>query len=96
MIPHVFHRDGERIKELRGAWQRACRAAGCPGRLVHDFRRTAVRNLERAGASRSVAMADLGEGVSKLARLHGAQDAPAAPTVVPMPVRRSTRAKSAR
>jgi len=34
----------------------ACREPGCPGRIPHDFRRTAVRNLERAGVPRSVAM----------------------------------------
>jgi integrase len=31
-----------------------------PGMLLHDFRRTAVRNLERAGVSRSVAQALVG------------------------------------
>jgi integrase len=31
-------------------------AAGLPGRIPHDFRRTAVRNLERARVPRSVAM----------------------------------------
>jgi len=46
---------GERRKDFRGAWRTACRAAGCPGMLRHDFRRTAVRNLERSGVSRSVA-----------------------------------------
>jgi integrase len=48
--PWVFHRDGSPIKAaLRRQWKRACKAAGVPGRLIHDFRRTAVRNLERAG-----------------------------------------------
>ena len=38
------------------AWQRARDKAGLPGRIPHDFRRTAVRNLEQAGVPRSVAM----------------------------------------
>src|SRR3984893_8347032 len=47
---------GLRIGDFRKAWATACRLAGVPGRLVHDFRRTAVRNLERAGVPRSAAM----------------------------------------
>jgi hypothetical protein len=34
----------------------ACEKAGYPGKLLHDFRRTAVRNLERASVPRSTAM----------------------------------------
>ena len=56
ICPWVFHRRGKPVRSLRGAWTAACERAGCPGMLRHDFRRTAVRNLERAGVSRSVAM----------------------------------------
>jgi integrase len=53
-------RGGEKrpraIVSFKKAWLLACRAAGLPGRLLHDLRRTAVRNLDRAGVSRTVAM----------------------------------------
>ncbi len=56
IIAHVFHRYGRPIKSLRRAWRTACKNAGRPGLLLHDLRRSAVRNLERASISRSVAM----------------------------------------
>ena len=56
IVPCVFHRQGRPVKDLDDAWRRACRDAGVPGRLFHDLRRTAVRNLERARVPRSVAM----------------------------------------
>jgi ABC transporter substrate binding protein len=42
--------------DFRRAWKAATTYLGLAGRILHDFRRTAVRNLERAGVSRSVAM----------------------------------------
>lgn len=60
IVPWLFHRSGKVITSFRTAWKKACKAAGVPGKIPHDFRRTAVRNLERAGASRSDAMAMIG------------------------------------
>jgi integrase len=56
ICPWVFHRNGRPIKTFVTVWRHACRRAGCPGRIPHDFRRTAVRNLVRAGIVESVAM----------------------------------------
>lgn len=56
ICPFVFTRDGQQVKSFRKSWDKACTAAGYPTKIPHDFRRTAVRNFERAGVSRSVAM----------------------------------------
>jgi integrase len=63
ILRHVFcyttgPKAGQRITEsgFNKAWRKARVDAGCPGRIPHDFRRTAVRNLVRAGVPERVAM----------------------------------------
>jgi integrase len=56
IVPWVFHRDGKQVKGIRRAWETACKKAGLADRLLHDFRRSAVRNFVRATVPERVAM----------------------------------------
>lgn len=53
--PHVFQVDGApiNVNRLRKAWARAIKRADLPGRLIHDLRRTAARDMRRAGLAES-------------------------------------------
>ena len=66
LCPHVFFRmvakgrGGKKtprpVVAFTKAWRAACIAAGCPGKIPHDLRRTAIRNFVRSGTSENVAM----------------------------------------
>src|SRR5262245_16556043 len=89
IIPWLFHRDGRAIKTFRRSWMTACVKAGlgteirsADGKLIkrignripHDFRRTAIRNLERAGGSRSDAMKMVGHKTESIYRRYAIAD----------------------
>ena len=75
ICPYVFHRlDGSRIKDFRETWKKACEKAGYPGKLFHDFRRSAVRTLERSGVPRSTAMAMVGHKTESIYRRYAIVD----------------------
>jgi integrase len=74
VVPWLFHRQGKPIKSFRRAWRTACQTAGLAGRIPHDFRRTAVRNLERAGVPRSTAMAMVGHQTEAIYRRYAIAD----------------------
>lgn len=53
----IFTRAGYRIKDFRGSWDAALEKSGVTERkLLHDCRRTGVRNLVNAGVPEKVAM----------------------------------------
>lgn len=52
----VFHREGYPIRQFKTSWRTACKRAGVEGMMFHDLRRTAIRNLTRAGVPQKTAM----------------------------------------
>lgn len=57
IVPLVFsNKRGKPIVNYYKAWREACRQAGLLGKIPHDFRRTAVRNMVKAGIPERVAM----------------------------------------
>lgn len=58
LSPWVFHRQGKPVDTTTWGrqWRTARVAAKLPGKLFHDLRRTAIRNMVRAGVPETIAM----------------------------------------
>jgi len=69
VIALLFHNRGNPIVSYQLAWNKACAAAGLSRKLVHDFRRTAARNLINAGVDPLTTMQLVGwESIEMLKR----------------------------
>lgn len=71
---YVFHRDGEPIGDFRKAWATACKQANVSHRLFHDLRRTASRNMIKAGVPQAVAMKITGHRTDSIFRRYAIVD----------------------
>jgi integrase len=52
---YIFHCAADPIADFRKSWATACRLGGVSGRLFHDLRRTAIREMLRSGIHESTA-----------------------------------------
>ena len=72
--PWVFNRAGEPIKDFRWAWDEACKTAKVPDLTFHDLRRTAVRNMRRAGIPQVIRMKISGHKTDSMERRYSIVD----------------------
>ena len=64
----------EPIKSFRRVWINACQEAGIPDLKFHDLRRTAVRNMRRAGVPQVVRMRITGHRTDSMERRYNIVD----------------------
>ncbi len=76
--PLIFHRRGRSVGDFRKVWKKACEAVGLVGGLngvvPYDCRRTAIRNLIRAGVEESTAMKISGHRTRSMLDRYNIQD----------------------
>jgi integrase len=109
IVPTVFHRNGRPILAYLDAWRSACKRASTlkrdgleyvvrprlMGRTPHDFRRTAARNLIRAGVPQHVVMQLCGWKTDAMFRRYAIVDERDLRSAVEMLARGTTGAQSA-
>ena len=108
IVPTVFHRNGKPIRAYLDGWRAACKRAAVTkrggletvirprllGRTPHDFRRTAARNLIRAGVPQHVVMQLCGWKTDAMFRRYAIVDERDLRSAVEMLARGTTGAQS--
>jgi integrase len=69
-----FREDGRPVRDFRRQWVRACRSAGHPDKIFHDLRRTAARNLVRAGVPTALAKKFTGHETDSVFQRYAIED----------------------
>jgi integrase len=71
---YVFTRGIKQVRDFRKSWENLCTAAGVPGLLFHDLRRSAARSLRAAGVPEEIIMRIAGWKTSNVFRRYAIVD----------------------